>query len=87
MRIGRSTLVVAGIFHGCGVCSVASRLSAGKEAQHPVHSWGTTLVGFNVGAYHRGMMSGKTPEPRQTGLPGDDIHRLLRRGKLHGGAS
>jgi len=40
MRIGRSTLVVAAFFMVVGFRSVASRLSAGKEAQHPVHHGG-----------------------------------------------
>ena len=41
---------------------------------------------WNIGAYHRGMMAGTDAEPRPAGLPGDAVHRLLRRGELHGRA-
>jgi NAD(P)-dependent dehydrogenase (short-subunit alcohol dehydrogenase family) len=41
---------------------------------------------FNIGAYHRGMMSGKDAEPRQAGGARHVVHRLLCRSKLHGGS-
>ena len=40
---------------------------------------------FNIGAYHRGIMSGKTPNLDKLASRGHDVHRLLRRGELHGG--
>ena len=40
---------------------------------------------FNIGAYHRGIMSGKTPNLDKLAAAGHDVHRLLRRGELHGG--
>ena len=33
---------------------------------------------FNIGAYHRGIMSGKTPNLDKLANRGDDVHRLLR---------
>ena len=41
---------------------------------------------FNIGAYHRGIMSGKTPNLDKLAAAGHAVHRLLRRGKLHGGS-
>ena len=38
---------------------------------------------LNIGAYHRGMMSGKTPNLDKLASQGDDVHRLLRRGELY----
>ena len=40
---------------------------------------------FNIGAYHRGIMSGKTPNLDKLAVAGHAVHRLLRRGELHGG--
>ena len=40
---------------------------------------------FNIGAYHRGIMSGKTPNLDRLAAARHDVHRLLRRGELHGG--
>ena len=40
----------------------------------------------NIGAYHQGMMAGQDAEPRQARRRGHAIHRLLRRGELHGGS-
>ena len=47
---------------------------------------GDDIGWFNIGAYHRGIMSGKTPEPRQVRRGRHDVYRLLRRGELHGGS-
>ena len=41
---------------------------------------------FNIGAYHRGIMSGKTPNLDKLAARRHDIHRLLRRGELHRGS-
>ena len=40
---------------------------------------------FNIGAYHQGIMSGKTPNLDKLAVAGHAVHRLLRRSKLHGG--
>ena len=40
---------------------------------------------FNIGAYHQGIMSGKTPNLDKLAARGHAVHRLLRRGELHGG--
>ena len=41
---------------------------------------------WNIGAYHRGMMAGKTPNLDKLAKERHVVHRLLRRGKLHGGS-
>ncbi len=41
---------------------------------------------WNIGAYSRGMMAGTDAEPRQARQGRHAVHRLLRRGKLHGGS-
>ena len=40
---------------------------------------------WNIGAYHRGMMAGRTPNLDKLAAEGHAVHRLLRRGELHGG--
>jgi len=44
---------------------------------------GDDIGWFNVGAYHQGIMAGRTPEPRPPRRSGDAVHRLLCRGELH----
>ena len=39
---------------------------------------------WNIGAYHRGHDGGPDAEPRQARQRGHAVHRLLRRGELHG---
>ncbi len=39
---------------------------------------------FNIGAYHRGMMAGRTPNLDKLAAEGMLLHRLLRRSELHG---
>ena len=39
---------------------------------------------WNIGAYHRGMMAGKTPNLDKLAERGHAVHGLLRRGELHG---
>ena len=41
---------------------------------------------WNIGAYHRGMMAGRTPNLDKLAKEGHALHRLLRRGELHGGS-
>ena len=40
---------------------------------------------WNIGAYHRGMMAGPDAEPGRDRPGRHAVHRLLRRGELHGG--
>ena len=46
---------------------------------------GDDIGWFNIGAYHRGIMAGKTPNLDKLAAEGMLLHRLLRRGELHGG--
>ena len=62
-------------------------LAAGPaSAQKPniVVIMGDDIGWFNIGAYHQGMMAGQDAEPRQARRRGHALHRLLRRGELHG---
>ena len=58
--------------------------SSGKKP-NIVFIMGDDIGWFNIGAYHRGMMAGKTPNLDKLASAGHDLHRLLRRGELHGG--
>jgi len=59
-RIGRSTLVVAAFFMVVGL--VASPPAAAQEKKPNIlFIMGDDVGWFNIGAYHHGMMSGKTP--------------------------
>ena len=60
----------------------------GQAADKPniVFIMGDDIGMWNIGAYHRGMMAGQDAEPRQAGQGRHVVHRLLRRGELHGGS-
>ena len=59
--------------------------AAAQEAKKPniVFIMGDDVGWFNIGAYHRGIMSGKTPNLDKLAAAGHAVHRLLRRGELH----
>ena len=61
-RLHVHALVVAGLLAALGVSSAASAKRA-KKPQQPniVIIMGDDIGWFNIGAYHRGIMSGKTP--------------------------
>ena len=46
---------------------------------------GDDIGWFNIGAYHQGMMAGRTPNLDRLAVRRDAVHRLLRRGELHRG--
>ena len=72
-RIQVHALVVAGLLTALGASSTALAKRA-KKPQQPniVIIMGDDVGWFNIGAYHRGMMSGKTP----------NIDRLAREGMM-----
>ena len=73
---------------GLTSCATAQpAATAGGSATKPniVVIMGDDIGMWNIGAYSRGMMAGTDAEPRQDGQGRHVVHRLLRRGKLHGG--
>ena len=74
---------------GCfGTCArawiSAAQQQRSKRSPTSSSSWATTSA-WNIGAYHQGMMAGPNAEPRPARRRGHALHRLLRRGELHGG--
>ena len=71
--------------------SAAPLLVNGAQAQDSAKKpniiviMGDDIGMWNIGAYHRGMMAGTNAQPRQARQAGNAVHRLLRRGELHGG--
>ena len=74
-------------------CGSGARPRRLAQAQQPAASgrppnilviMGDDVGWFNIGAYHRGIMSGKTPNLDKLAAEGMLLHRLLRRGELHG---
>ena len=65
----------------------AVRDKAAAEGKKPniVFIMGDDIGWFNIGAYHRGIMAGRTPNLDKLAAAGHAVHRLLRRGELHGG--
>jgi hypothetical protein len=66
-------------------------LGVGLHAQTPpppniIVVMGDDIGWSNIGVYNQGVMSGRTPNLDRLANEGM-LHRLLRRGKLHGGAS
>ena len=68
------------------------RRSCRRSAQQPATQarpniiviMGDDIGIWNIGAYHRGMMAGRTPNLDQMAGRRHDLHRLLCRGELHG---
>ena len=54
-----------------------------KAKPNIVFIMGDDIGWFNIGAYHRGMMAGRTPNLDRLAAEGHAVHRLLRRGELH----
>ena len=86
------------IFHRLvGAISVAMSLAAAlalivpAQAQAPERKpnilviMGDDVGWFNIGAYHQGIMSGKTPNLDKLAVARHAVHRLLCRGELHRG--
>ena len=68
--------------------TVASTPAAAQQQQKPniVVIMGDDIGMWNIGAYHRGHDGGADPEHRQDRQGRHAVHRLLCRGKLHGGS-
>ncbi len=69
------------------VMLVAFALPAAAQQKKPniVVIMGDDIGIWNIGAYHRGHDVGPDAQPRQDRRRGHAVHRLLRRGELHGG--
>ena len=67
------------------VAQASARIAATGKKPNILFIMGDDVGWFNIGAYHQGIMSGKTPNLDQTRPRRHEVHRLLRRGKLHGG--
>ena len=80
-KLGLGLAIVATFFATVGAPS------AKAEGNKPniVVIMGDDIGMWNIGAYHRGLMAGQDAEPRQARQGGHVVHRLLRRGELHGG--
>ena len=80
-----------------GALAVSSFLASGGVAGHAqtatakqpniVVIMSDDVGWFNVGAYNRGIMAGRTPNLDKLASEGHAVHRLLCRGELHGWAS
>ena len=77
--------VLAG-FTVSAAATPAQAADAPKQGSKPniVVIMGDDIGIWNIGAYHRGMMAGQDAEPRQDRQRRHAVHRLLRRGELHG---
>ena len=78
-----AALGVAALGLGCTTSLVRAQDQAKPNI---VFIMGDDIGWFNIGAYHRGMMAGRTPNLDRLAARGHALHRLLRRGELHGGA-
>ena len=64
--------------------SMLTPATAADKQPNIIIIMGDDIGWFNIGAYHQGIMAGRTPEPRPARRRGHAVHRLLRRGELHG---
>ncbi len=68
-----------------GLAAAPSSAWAADKQPNIVVIMGDDIGMWNIGAYHRGMMAGRTPNLDQIAKQGMTVHRLLRRGQLYGG--
>ena len=67
------------------VAMLPSSAQAQKKPKNIIFIMGDDIGWFNIGAYHQGIMAGRTPNLDTAGRGGHAVHRLLCRGELHGG--
>ena len=88
MNIGRllaSVGITVGI--GLGLAAMPTVNAVAEEKKPNIVFIMSDDVGiWNIGAYSRGMMAGRTPNLDQTRQRRNAVHRLLCRGELHGGS-
>ena len=70
---------------GLTAMALAAPAAAQEKKPNILVIMGDDVGWFNIGAYHQGIMSGKTPNLDKLAARGHAVHRLLRRGELHGG--
>ena len=86
MKAATATCIAAAMTLGGGLLASTSMVQAQDQAKPNILViMGDDVGWFNIGAYHRGIMSGKTPNLDKLACRGHDVHRLLRRSELHGG--
>ena len=86
MNTGPKWVRLGALAFGLAVAALAEPASAQDKKPNILVIMGDDVGWFNIGAYHRGIMSGKTPNLDKLAAAGHDVHRLLRRGELHGGS-
>ena len=65
--------------------SIAHTAWAQDKKPNIVFIMGDDIGWFNIGAYHQGIMAGRTPNLDKLAAEGYAVHRLLRGGELHCG--
>ena len=84
-----SSVLAASALSASGLTSTAhaQQPAVRSSGQRPniVFIMGDDIGWFNIGAYHQGIMAGRTPNLDKLASRGHALHRLLRRGELHGG--
>ena len=70
---------------GSAVVGLADPAVAQEKKPNILVIMGDDVGWFNIGAYHQGIMSGKTPNLDKLASQGMALYRLLCRSKLHGG--
>ena len=81
-RQRRVVMVFAVLFTALAL--VAGPAFAQDKKPNILFIMGDDVGWFNIGAYHRGIMSGKTPNLDKLASQGMHVHRLLCRSELHG---
>ena len=61
----------------------AVKAQASGKKPNIIFIMGDDVGWFNIGAYHQGIMAGRTPNLDKLAAAGNAVHRLLRRGQLH----
>ena len=92
LLLSGSSLVAASALAAVGLTSAAQAQqpapapAAAGQRPNIVFIMGDDIGWFNIGAYHQGIMASRTPNLDKLASRGHALHRLLRRGELHGRA-
>lgn len=87
MEVARKVWIGLFLLIASLVAVSAPALAQQQQKPNIIMIMGDDIGIWNIGAYHHGLMAGRTPNIDQLATDGHVVHRLLRRGELHGRAS
>ncbi len=81
------SLAITALSTAMGLAVLAPARAEAQQKPNIIVIMGDDIGWFNIGAYNQGIMAGSTPNLDKLAVRGNALHRLLRRGELHGRSS